>query len=837
MRASKKPSGNMVDVGTLQQKFAPIRAHAHHAADLEKIAKQELNAVLGEIYDFGIELRKDPVAAEAFIVASGEKYAAWAKSNIFIPLVKIAFKGSSADKTTYSQRSTALDIATREKPKTDQAKDWFEEHGGYAGVYKKFDKQPISGGSGSTNPFSFGGLAKPLFELERAVRLLRDLTLPVTVRLPGEDRARPTRAFVIGNVEGDRCRVEVVGHERGYSFPCGHAMLAAPIHGLGDGVFVLTDEEAERFAHAFAKEDAGWQTAATADVATFTSPSGVTINAVAFSQYPDAPYLVCATEQLRNRSPTLTLTHQAMDAFINGVQTNPPSPNVFGWHDTVQRAHAKQSKLLETKWTLAQRRRTYLSGGPDVPLKATNPAIPLPDKLNLTSDHTGVSVGFHEADLPFYAAASNLVSHLFSASTLIPIRDERWLDLEDADRLCRALLPLGVNAQAMFVDVDQPQGALCVVAAFDDDELLCVLPLIHTAGGDRVGVCEPFAAWPTQPQPAIAPSTSPPALLPASSSAAPASVPASAALPIVTPSLPVSISSLVKKQFGAFITSFRSPDEIVWKARRDIFRQQLEWWIEHTDIPLHLRLSGWTGAEVEAFDKDTAGLLSKFVALDGSYSVAPSSPLIANRIACLEQFYRSSYDWGIMMDDDAVLEIKYDEGRGLNFFAEMAMNGPLEYNEVDIFFPYWDQKPPRHPRTFWNQADYDRNHIFHKDPDLKGSMFIMRNFRKEGKPEVFPDKNYTIHGEDTLLATEAIARGYTVMKCANICLLEFKGPSYFEEGREKNMREAHVRIAKMYEQYGLRMLKPDDLSKKTLCRKEFYKRCWKGPRGKTVPKP
>ncbi|MET7242356.1 hypothetical protein ABZT49_03225 [Methylobacterium sp. EM32] len=837
MRASKKPSGNMVDVVSLQQKFEPIRLHAHTAADLGKIAQDELNAVLGKIYEFGLELRKDTAIAEAFIVANGEKYSLPAKGNIFIPLVKIAFRGSSADKATFSQRSTALDIATREKPKSEPAKDWFDRHGGYAGVYKKFDKQAISANSGSTNAFSFSGLAKPLLELERAVRLLRDLTLPVIIKLPGEDKARPTRAFVIGNVEGDRCRVEVVGHERGYSFPCGHVMLGAPIHGLGDGIFVLTDQEAERFAHAFAKEDTGWQTAATADVATFTSPSGVTINAVAFSRYPDGQYLVCATEQLRNRSSTLTLTHQAMDAFINGVQTNPPSSNVFGWHDTVKIAHAKQSKLLEINWTLAQRRRTYLSGGPDVPLKATNPVIPLPDKLNLTSDYTGVSVGFHEEDLPFCAAASNLVSHLFSASTLIPIRDERWLDLDDANRLCRALLPLKVDAEAKFVDVDQPQGALCVVAAFDNDELLLVLPLVHTPGGDRVGVCEPFAAWPTQPQPAIAPSTSPPALLPASSSVAPGSVSASAPLSIITSSLPVSTSSLVKQQFGAFITSFRSPDETVWKARRDIFRQQLEWWIEHTDIPLHLRLSGWTDAEVEAFDKDTAGLLSKFVALDGSYSVAPGSPLIINRIACLEQFYRSSYDWGIMMDDDAILETKYDEGRGLNFFAEMAINRPLKYDEVDIFFPYWDKKPPRHPRAFWNQADYDRNHIFHKDADLKGSMFVMRNFRKEGKVEIFPDKTYTIHGEDTLLATEAIARGYTVRKCANICLFEFKGPSYFEADRVKNMREAHVRIAKMYEQYGLRMLKPDDPSRKTLYRKEFFKRCWKGPDDKIVAKP
>ncbi len=36
----------------------------------------------------------------------------------------------------------------------------------------------------------------------------------------------------------------------------------------------------------------------------------------------------------------------------------------------------------------------------------------------------------------------------------------------------------------------------------------------------------------------------------------------------------------------------------------------------------------------------------------------PSAALIHNRIECLKAFYASDYDWGIMMDDDAVL---YDQ--------------------------------------------------------------------------------------------------------------------------------------------------------------------------------
>lgn len=169
----------------------------------------------------------------------------------------------------------------------------------------------------------------------------------------------------------------------------------------------------------------------------------------------------------------------------------------------------------------------------------------------------------------------------------------------------------------------------------------------------------------------------------------------------------------------------------------------------------------------------------------------------------------------------------------------MAANEPTAYVGVDMFFPYWDGKAPHHPAAFWNKPgrDYDSNHIFHKNPDLKGSLFVLRNFRKEGRREVFPNPTYDIHGEDTLLATEAMSLGYTVMMCANIVLRELDGPSYFEEDRLKNMRAAHMRIAEMYKHLGLRMKDPADPENKSFDRSEFYDRCWDQPKEQTVPKP
>ncbi len=75
------------------------------------------------------------------------------------------------------------------------------------------------------------------------------------------------------------------------------------------------------------------------------------------------------------------------------------------------------------------------------------------------------------------------------------------------------------------------------------------------------------------------------------------------------------------------------------------------------------------------------------------------------------------------------------------------------------------------------------------------------------------------------------------MMTANIILKEFEGPSYFDAQRKANMRIAAERIASMYADLDLRMLKPDDPTNKTLYRNKFFARCWHKPKGQIVPKP
>lgn len=298
----------------------------------------------------------------------------------------------------------------------------------------------------------------------------------------------------------------------------------------------------------------------------------------------------------------------------------------------------------------------------------------------------------------------------------------------------------------------------------------------------------------------------------------------------------------VARHFGAYITSFRPQDEDKWRKRRDALARQLTAWMNNADVPLHLRLSGWSQIDIDAFEADYKGLLEQVKESGGSYKAAPEALLIHNRIACLKAFYASDYDWGVMMDDDAVLYDKAQHNSAWSLFPEMAKNGLAAYAAVDIFFPNNPGKPGGgfNAKYAKDPELYMRNHVFERNADLKGSMFIVRNFRKAKRHEVLPDPSYTIHGEDTLFATEAIKQGCTVMKCWNINLKELinERDSHFAKDRVSKMIEAHKRIAEMYAGEGLRMKHPNDPESKTLERRDFYENCWKTkPKKWTCPKP
>ncbi len=281
---------------------------------------------------------------------------------------------------------------------------------------------------------------------------------------------------------------------------------------------------------------------------------------------------------------------------------------------------------------------------------------------------------------------------------------------------------------------------------------------------------------------------------------------------------------MTRHPFGAYIVSYLPPGLGVRMRRRDNLFAQIDWWKSRTSIPVTLIASGWLASDFKLME--IASNLSKITVIE-----QPAQPLIHNRIACLQAFYASEYAWGIMMDDDAVLYDGPQHNRGPRLFAEMAANGLAAYNGVDVFFPINPQKRPGQ-NIIWekNPALYTDNHVFERSMDLKGSMFVVRNFRKEGKPVVLPDPTFTLHGEDRLFALEAVSMGYSVMRCNNIVLKEFNGTSHFEENRKAQMKIGYTALAEKYAVQGLAMKSNSHLHDL----KQFWANCWKDKPSKII---
>jgi hypothetical protein len=298
-------------------------------------------------------------------------------------------------------------------------------------------------------------------------------------------------------------------------------------------------------------------------------------------------------------------------------------------------------------------------------------------------------------------------------------------------------------------------------------------------------------------------------------------------IPVVFPATPYECGNM----FGAFITSHLPDQPEHERQRKHNLKRQLRWWRLMTDIPVTVIASNWTDEKITDFPefsflKDRGGQVIR----------VPGQSLIHNRVLCLELLYESQFDWGIIMDDDAVLYHSPSHNSGGEFFAEMAENGPALYKLVDVFFPInpgkigftpiWAETPPL----------YRDNHVFQRNQDLKGSMSIVRNFPKFGRPPVLPSTSFQLHGEDTLFALEAIANGCTVHRCENIVLNELGSASHFPD-RVAGMKLGNQRLVEMYGHLGLRM-RTHPSKNHLLDRTEFISKARvRQPYRITVPKP
>lgn len=284
-------------------------------------------------------------------------------------------------------------------------------------------------------------------------------------------------------------------------------------------------------------------------------------------------------------------------------------------------------------------------------------------------------------------------------------------------------------------------------------------------------------------------------------------------IPVSFPDKPYSSGG----SFAAYIVSFMPGDPKHQIARRLNLEKQLRWWELMTDIPVHVVASNWRPLALA-----NAPELDRLRPHGGGVIQTPAQSLVLNRNACLQNFYASEHDWGIMMDDDAVLYDGPQHNRGPRLFSEMVANGRNAYDSVDVFFPINPQKIGFSPIYARNPSLYAAHHVFERSIDLKGSMFVVRNFRKQGLPEVLLDPAFTLHGEDRHFALEAVSMGYSVMRCENIILREFGGPSHFASNRTGQMKIGYTALAQKYAANGLAM----QLNSHRHDLKTFWRNCW-----------
>lgn len=271
------------------------------------------------------------------------------------------------------------------------------------------------------------------------------------------------------------------------------------------------------------------------------------------------------------------------------------------------------------------------------------------------------------------------------------------------------------------------------------------------------------------------------------------------------------------KNFGIFIISYLSDDSDIRDKRLNVHKKQLDWWLKYTDIDINILSMNY---------KDEDKTKNERI----SYYDFPSMKTNKAWYERFKIFYASKYKWGIMLDDDSVLynapEKNYNSAHRI--FSEMSEHIE-DYNDIGCFFPHNPQKLGF--KKILENTLYDFNHIFERNMDLKGSMFVLRNFKLYGEDEIYNDLDF-IYCEDTSYAMTLVNAGKTVFKTTNMILNEYShGASNFtnKNNRTELMKEANQKIAK---KYNIKMKKDSHL----LDRTKFLKEKWIGQNKKIIPK-
>jgi len=850
------------DQNYYEAQFATIKSAASAFEQHENKTENLLHVALDKIFEFGESLRQDPQAFESFLSDYGKACNKVTKANPYNALVDLAFS-SERSKSWRSQMSNVLALAA-ETIGDQQFVDWLVSNGGVSGCYtlavqhfarpatakaeklrsirlntiseelkrKPIVKKALPGvclpdGFHRSMLFSQGGQTflvdiregdndatiekylleaigdravtthpladKPLFSLYRAVDLISGTCKPSS--------AGQLQCIAIWNEDAENGAVTKLRFlSDAYSFTHATVTLANALPELnGKGQFILDLADADTLQQQF-QQDTEW---------TIHGDSGGLIladNAKSPTRLTLLPVSDYADKKLRQgRKLGLRTRHFTMS--LDGMQ--------------------RDSKNLGIAMTLLQKANA----------QRTTP-ISRPKRFQWVFNGKHIELGFEQTS---GMMNTNYPSVAFKATaTTLP---QNELLLADAQAVWNSFLVYGEDIGGYIAHGEVQDAAFCIEHTFfNGDAVEYRSPLIIGGKMDPTQICEPFApaTIPTPPAPQTPPpgsKGSTPSGNSGGSSQSGTTKTGSASASTAAPNHRARNFALIEKNrraktafpatpsssgraFGAFITSCL-PDDAEHRADRKFdFEWQLEWWRRMTDIPVYVIASNWTDEEIAASKE--LGLLAEY---GGGITRVGPRILIENRIDCLKQLYASDFDWGIIMDDDAVLMQAESHNSSYRLFAEMAAKGKDAYDGVDVFAPIYGRKVPFNKELNAPGNPYTNNHVFKKSTDLKGSMIVVRNFEKEGRKPLLPDPSFRTHGEDTYLVLQAVSLGYSSMTCWNMVLEELSGESTFANGdddRTKKMRKGHELLVEKFGQLGLRM----KAGSHSLDKKEFETACW-----------
>ncbi len=851
--------------------FATIRSAASDFEHNETQTENLLHVALDKIFEFGESIRQDPQAFESFLSGQGKTSNKVTKANPYNALIDLAFSDKRS-KSWRSQMSNVLHLAA-ETIDDRPFLEWLVKNGGVSGCYelsvkhfarpamakaeklrstrlntiseelknKPIMKAPLHGvslpdGFHRSMLFSKGGQTflvdirendsdatiekylleamgdravtthpladKPLFPLYRAIDLICG-----TCKLSS---ASQLQCIAIWNDEAENGAVTRLRFlSEAYSFTNATVTLAHALPELdGKGQVILDLMDAETFRQQF-QQDPEW---------TISQDKGALLlasNAESPTRLTLSPVSNYADRKLR-QGRKLGLRTRHFDMSLDEMQ--------------------RDSKNLDIAMTLLQKANTQR-------------AMPIsrPKRFQWLLNGKHVELGFEQTSGMMNTSYPSMAFK--DKTTTVP---QNELLVADAQAVWNSFLPYGEDIGGYVAHGEVEDAAFCIDHTFvNGDTIEYNAPLIIGRKLDPTQICEPFVPMtvPVPPAPKTPPQESKGSTgsgKPVGPSQTSTAKKASSRTSSVSPSrnyalveknrraktsFPATPSSS-GRAFGAFITSYLPEDPTHRADRKFDFEWQLEWWRRMTNIPVHVIASNWTDAEIDA---------SKELSLLGEHGggitrVGPRI-LIENRIDCLQQLYASDFDWGIIMDDDAVLMQAENHNSSYRLFSEMALNGKDAYDGVDVFAPIYGRKTPFNKKLNAEGNPYAANHVFQKSTDLKGSMIVVRNFVKEGRAPLLPDPNFRCHGEDTYLVLQAVSLGYATMTCWNMVLEELSGESTFASGdddRTDKMRDGHEQLVSKFGPLGLRMKSGSH----SLDKRDFEARCWGDkPKQFSVPKP